>query len=304
MTLRQGVLASVALVAALALGAATSHAARSGPTAVAANSASYTDQVGDATGGAPDISGITVTSDATGIVTFTVTTGGFGSPTDVEVNLDTDRNSATGDQDGTEVSLAAMKIGSMVVPGEVKWVNGAWTEVPMPPSFTVKIDGSVATLTAAASDLGVTTGFSFWVGTYLYDTSTGKTAGMDDAPNGSGVWAFDLNAPTKTSTVQAVYRAVIGPAVAVPARATAGKRLTVTFALSRSDNGRPLTGGTMSCTPTIDGKLVAHTDSMSNGTARLSLVVPKNAKGKTLKVKLTVTAGGSTVTKSASFHIG
>jgi hypothetical protein len=166
----------------------------------------------------------------------------------------------------------------------------------------VKVSSGTATFGISKADLDVGTGFSFWVGTTKYDSDF-DVVGHDYAPE-NGLWGFDLNAPTKTSTVQAAYKAVIGPAVALPKRAVAGKRFTVTFAVSRSDNGRPLAGGTMSCSPTINGKLVAHTDSMSNGTARLSLVVPKNAKGKTLSVKLAVTAGGSTVAKVASYRIG
>jgi len=305
MTLRQGLLAAVALVAALALGAATAtHAAARGPTAVAANSASYTDPTGDATGGAPDITAVTVTSDAAGTVTFAVTASSFADLSDAEIYIDTDRSSSTGSQSGCEFMMGGMMLTDGVYAGMVgKWDGSQWAKADVPPSFMVKLTSTTATFAISAADLNVGTGFSFWVGAAKFDSDF-NMVGTDDAPT-VGLWGFDLNAaPTKTSTVQAVYKAVVGPAIAVPAKAVAGKRFTVTFAVSRSDNGKPLTGGKMSCTPTINGKLVAHTDSMSNGVARLSLVVPKNAKGKTLSVKLAVTAGGSTVTKAASFRIG
>jgi len=305
MTLRQGLLAAVALVAALALGAATAtHAAARGPTSVAANTATFTDPTGDATGGAPDITGVTVTSDAAGTITFAVTASSFSDLTDAEVYVDTDRSSATGSQSGCEFMLGGAALGQGVTGVMVmKWDGSQWAKADVPASLAYKVTTTAVTFSISKTDLGVGTGFSFWVGTAKYDQDF-NVVGEDDAP-AIGLWGFDLNAaPTKTSTVQATYKAVIGPAVAVPARAVAGKRFTVTFAVSRSDNGQPLTGVKMSCTPTINGKLVAHTDSLSNGTARLSLVVPKNAKGKTLSVKLAVTAGGSTVTKSASFRIG
>ncbi len=87
-----------------------------------------------------------------------------------------------------------------------------------------------------------------------------------------------------------VYRPVIGKAVAVPAKLVAGKRVTVSFRVTRSDGGKPLSGGSMVCDPSVGGKLVRHVESFRNGLARLSFVVPKAAKGKQLRVKLTIKA--------------
>ena len=61
----------------------------------------YTDPVGDATHGAPDITGVTVKSDAAGTVTFVVTMSGYAVLTDVAILIDTDRSSATGSPSGT-----------------------------------------------------------------------------------------------------------------------------------------------------------------------------------------------------------
>ncbi len=94
---------------------------------------------------------------------------------------------------------------------------------------------------------------------------------------------------------------VIGKPVATPAQPQAGKPFSVSFRVTRG--GGPLTAGTMMLAPTIDGQAIAHTGSFKGGVARGKLVVPANAGGKLLKVKLTIKATGGSATKTASFHV-
>jgi hypothetical protein len=96
---------------------------------------------------------------------------------------------------------------------------------------------------------------------------------------------------------------VIRAPLLAPAVPKAGKRLTVSFRVTRSDNGMPLKTGKMICDPKIAGKLIAHVESFTQGTAKLSLVVPKTAKGKVLTVKVTIKAGGQTATRTARITI-
>ena len=53
--------------------------------------------------------------------------------------------------------------------------------------------------------------------------------------------------------------------------------------MTRSDTGLRLTAGTIVLNPTIKGKLVAHREQVTNGTATLRLTIPKTARGKQLK---------------------
>ena len=53
--------------------------------------------------------------------------------------------------------------------------------------------------------------------------------------------------------------------------------------------------------PTIDGRLIRHTESFRGGTARARLVVPANAGAKLLK--LTIRAAGLSATTVASFAV-
>ena len=97
---------------------------------------------------------------------------------------------------------------------------------------------------------------------------------------------------------------VIGSATIAPGP-VAGRRVTVSFPVTRSDNGAPLTEGTITvtCSASVAGKAIKCAGQSTNGVARLSFVVPKTAKGKRLKVGVTIVADGQTATKAASFPV-
>ncbi|MGL6279324.1 MAG: Calx-beta domain-containing protein [Gaiella sp.] len=59
----------------------------------------------------------------------------------------------------------------------------------------------------------------------------------------------------------------------------------------------------MSCAPTVAGRALQHVESFSAGTARLQLVVPANAGGRLMKVKVTVTTGERSATRVATFRV-
>lgn len=88
-----------------------------------------------------------------------------------------------------------------------------------------------------------------------------------------------------------------------PAAPVAGKRFTVSFPITRSDDGAPLTSATIGCTTKVAGKVVPHTHTFANGTIRATLVVPKAAKGKQLKVVVKVTAENQAATKVFTFKV-
>lgn len=59
----------------------------------------------------------------------------------------------------------------------------------------------------------------------------------------------------------------------------------------------------LACDPSIQGKVIRHAEQFTHGVARLSFTIPKNAKGKLLKVRLTIKVSGRSTTKIATFHI-
>jgi hypothetical protein len=96
---------------------------------------------------------------------------------------------------------------------------------------------------------------------------------------------------------------VIGPPVALPKQPLPGARFVVRFAVTRSDNRDPLSRGRLVAAPSVDGRVLPHSESLAGGVARLSMVVPVSAQGKTLTVRLTITSAGSSTTKLARFPI-
>jgi len=106
-----------------------------------------------------------------------------------------------------------------------------------------------------------------------------------------------------TTRSPALGKPLIGQPVAVPAQPLAGKPFAVSFKVTRSDTGAPLTSGRMTFDSSVSGKVIPHAESFKGGTARVSFVVPANASGKLLKVTLRITAGAQSATKVATFRI-
>jgi hypothetical protein len=102
---------------------------------------------------------------------------------------------------------------------------------------------------------------------------------------------------------RAPLKAVIGAPTASPKKATAGKRFTVTFAVKRSDNGKALTKGKLTCDPSVAGVVISHNERFKNGKIRLSFVIPKDAAGKIVKVKVTIKVGKKATTRIANFRV-
>jgi len=108
-----------------------------------------------------------------------------------------------------------------------------------------------------------------------------------------------LNGNLKTAS----GRPVIAKPVATPAQPAAGRPFAVSFKITRSDTGGPFLGGQMKGDPRIAGRLVQHTESFRRGTARVALVVPANAMGKTLRVTVAIKDGTTTATRVATYPI-
>lgn len=115
--------------------------------------------------------------------------------------------------------------------------------------------------------------------------------------------ALATAATTAVGTTSAGGKPVIGRPVVVPSRATAGSRFTVSFKVTRAGSGVRLTVGKMICDPSIAGRVISHAESFKGGTARLSFVVPKDAGGKMLRVKVTISSGGFSATRVALFRV-
>ena len=101
----------------------------------------------------------------------------------------------------------------------------------------------------------------------------------------------------------AVVKPVLGRIRLAPARPVAGKRATATVLVRRSDTRKPLLSGRMSADLSVSGRVIRHAGSFRGGVARLGFTVPKSAKGKQLRVTVTVRLGSRSATRAGSFRV-
>jgi hypothetical protein len=96
---------------------------------------------------------------------------------------------------------------------------------------------------------------------------------------------------------------VVAKPVATPAQPVAGKPFAVSFQVTRSDTATPLAQGRMTARAAIAGREVRHTQSYKGGTARVALLVPANAAGKTLTVTVTIKDGTTSATRVSAYRV-
>lgn len=284
--------AAIALALIMSVASAGRGAASNGPSVL-----SFTDPAGDASG-APDITGVTITGDATaGMISFAVTATGLepasadGSSTSVDLFLNTDRNRSTGSPDGDEYDLYVWSESPNADDwywDVERWNGSTWQEVAQSATMHAYRSGDVFTIAVGTADLAGATSLAVRSLSFAWDASQNLTA-RDDA-TGSLSWVYDITGPSRTMTTLAFP--TIGTPKAVPAQLAAGKRVTVSFPVTWTPNGTktPLAAGTMVCDPSVAGKVIAHAESFRGGTARLTFIVPNSAKSKQVKVKVTIKA--------------
>lgn len=258
---------------------------------------SYTDANGDG-GPGTDITGVTVRSDASGKVTIQLASASpIVANHAVAIFIDADKNQSTGDQ-GDEYWMFG---GPLVGSAFFAWNGSDWTEPNAPGFYARAAASNVTEFGFGKADLGNVNAFNFQAVSISIDPP--RVSFWDAAPD-RGYWTYEITAPAPPAPTPtpAAVKPVIGPAVATAA--VAGKPMTVTFMVRRSDDGAPLTDATMVCDPTFAGRQLAHTESFVAGKAKMRFTVPKAAKGKLVKVKLTVTtAEGKAATRAAAFKV-
>jgi basic membrane protein A and related proteins len=139
---------------------------------------------------------------------------------------------------------------------------------------------------------------------------------LDGKPLGGGNIAFGLGEHWVDLTISSTVpqqildrvagqrpKPLIGQATIVP-RPTAGKRVTVSFRVTRTDTGEPLAAAeAIAADPSVAGKPVKHLEQFTYGIARVTVTLPKNAKGKKLTVKLTIGGIGGSDATTATFLV-
>ena len=249
----------------------------------------YADAVGD-NGTAGDITGLNVTSDATGQILLRINGNGLSSSqTNVTYLLiDSDANPQTGDLDG----LGAEYL--FFVDEDSYWF-GRWdgSDYADAADSTVRVSGGSRGLMISVnrSELGNTSEFNFWARTI--DRTNRQ---MDDAPD-DGMFNYSLQ-------VQGVHilSAVVETTPASGPKA--GKQFVLRPAgLKLPPDGRTLSSPdpkpeSYSCKATLKGRPIG-----GSGTGGCTWRLPKTARGKTLKVVVTVTYEGTTASFPYTFKV-
>jgi hypothetical protein len=166
--------------------------------------------------------------------------------------------------------------------------------VPKSPTmdYAYRLDGKTHTFMLSSADIGGATSFDFTVKSSTWDEG-GKQTFRDDAPSIFGSWSYSLG-----------IKPVIGTVTARPVTPVAGKPLTLTLPITRSDTGMKLTtGATLVSNPTIGGVAVPHRDQLANGVATIRLSVPASAKGQQLRVQLTIRLDNQSATKLTTLPV-
>jgi hypothetical protein len=280
----------VGLLAALSLAPVAGSARAARTSHRVASATSFSDAAGDS-GAAADVTDVDVGNDlVAGHLVFWITVANrpddLVGDDELDVFIDSDNNPATGDF-GSEylIWVDAESVGLS------RWDGTSYVSIDvasLPASLSARyFKGDKAVRVAIhPRDLGITSAFNFAIGTYSGEA-------YDAAPNGPPDWAYAIASGK-------LQLAVSGAAV-VPKRPTAGKALALAMEIVRTDLNEVLDQGKVSCTLKAGTKSVRATRArFVSGLALCAWNLPKSAKGKTVRGTISVTFGGTTVTRTFS----
>jgi hypothetical protein len=279
-----------------------------------------TDPTGDATGGSPDITQVVTTNDASGTITFRITTvAPIIDTSEMLVALDTDSNPGTG-AGGAEYLLIAGTGGF----GIAKW-NGTTFAAATAPSLTMTRSANVLEFKINRADIGVTDRFGFSVITANFDAAD-AFLGEDDAPDG-GEYVYtmtftqcangkdddgdgkidgnDLGCSSPTDNLESDDPVTLkaSKALTLPAKPKAGKVVVVGAAVVRMETGAGIPSGTVKCAARVGTKALPGSGKVASGVAACKFTLPKASKGKTVRGTITVTFKAKTVTVPFAFKV-
>jgi hypothetical protein len=252
----------------------------------------YTDPTGDSNG-APDITNVVVSSDSSGRIAITVALDNLPStgPLRTFVFLDTDMNQSTGapDTGGADYVLVDDRTDNTF--DFAAWNDNAWDDSIPYSTVTDRTTANSVSFSVNRSELGNTSEFNFWVRTRAGDL----TAAQFDTGPDYAVWNFSLQVQGP-ELVGALYEQT---PTAGPAHAKTFTVKPIGVKVTASAQG-PLVPppDAYSCRATLAGKAIA-----ASGLGGCTWRLPKNAKGKTFVVFLTVTYEGASLTIRQAYNV-
>jgi hypothetical protein len=256
------------VIAALVLLAATPASGR----VVDHNPVETTDPTGDSNG-APDITGVTVANDFSGMILFVVEVANrsdFVARDEVLIYIDSDRSAATGSPDRGGGIDHRLRIDATSSDFD-RW-NGTGFEPA--PRTTVRIAWANAYVAGVhRSELGATGSLAFFVRTRMQE---GPSTQSDVAP-ADALFPYALSPP---------HIEVIRPAFS-HAAPRAGSTFRLNSVQLAFETGETARAAAFTCRATLAGKRIRGT-----GRDGCTFKLPKTSKGKRFVITITVTATG------------
>ena len=250
-------------VAVLAL-AGVSASAAGAAAANHGNPSVFLDPVPGDGGAAPDIFVTTVANTLASVLDFKIVLSNRQTllPDDIlQVYVDADRNAATGDDAGFEYAIQVRSSDAVLA----RLLPGGKYEVVDAPSLQASSAGGAVGIEIAASDLGNTTAFGFFVRTFI----AGNPGVFDESPDGTGVWDYTLRTPHIASLQTTI----------APRSPRAGSSLRITVRSAQLASGETVTLDSVTCRATIAGKRVR-----GSGAGGCALALPRAARGKSIRI--------------------
>jgi len=243
---------------------------------------------------APDITGVRVSDTKDGWISFAISTPNYATlPGDTVVLLQIDRDGrpSTGD-DGAEVLVT--NLGGEVI--LARWDARAddWVDDAPPTRVRARNADGVVTLDVHRSELDDVARFGFSLISADLNLSAESVLALDFVPDDQSFFRYTLaNKPP--------LRLIGGQMFGTPGRPRAGRPFTVNLPVRRSDTGRAITSGTVTCNVTAGGKRVPAVGKVRAGGGQCSLVVPETAA--LVRGSMTVRSGGKSVNARFSFRV-
>jgi hypothetical protein len=301
----------LALAAAIVTVASLTPAGNAAPAGVTANTQNFPDSVGDVVSPGGDVASMDLSNDDKGYITVLLNVPNRPTLTGdmfFVMFIDADANAATGNPQllGADyfIELDGPFNGSAAGIGLFRWDGTDFTANGVPQtSLTFSYANGAATIKISAADLGATKRFNFAaiaISDVVLDANGDPdftNAHYDYAPDqGHGFFAYDVKTVPPALVVQSFSTKPLKP--------KAGKAYTASLAFGRTDGSPPTGTETVSCRATVAGRALAPTSrSLINGKAACTWTIPKTAKGKAIRVTVTVQSGSLKASKSATAKI-
>lgn len=253
----------------------------------------FPDAIGDHDA-APDVTSVHVSDAKSGWITFAISTPNYDtlpSESAIVLTIDADSNPETG-EGGADLTLT-------LVGGEValdRWNGRRWGRDTPPTRARVRNSKHVVAIDVHVSELGSAPRFGFSLLSVHLNTAVEGVVAADVAPDDFSYWGYAL-------AHRPALILVATELIPKPSRPRAGRPFTVSLPVTRSDTGRSISNGVVTCRALAAGARVPATGRVTGGSARCALLVPGGVKGKVLRGTISVRSGGRAVARDFSYVV-